>query len=208
MEKSVKELLRHGEGSHLEFKRHINSFEKMAKVLTSFANASGGVLLIGVNDDRSIEGIDPEEETYMVEHAAAFYAQPEVPVKIEVAEHEDKQILVITVPESSAKPHACCGVTGEWRVYLRTGNQCLMASAEMVKMLKYQEEAENETRKPTPNEQLLFEYLGKKNKITVTEYAKLINVSKRRASRILYELTSSGAIFQHSFSDKAVYMLP
>lgn len=47
-------VLEEGEGYTLEFKQNVNA--DLAKELVAFANASGGRIFIGVNDDNQIVG--------------------------------------------------------------------------------------------------------------------------------------------------------
>ncbi len=54
--KSTLELIQMGEGLTVEFKRTIDSPFKIAKTLASFANTSGGILLVGIADNRSTVG--------------------------------------------------------------------------------------------------------------------------------------------------------
>jgi predicted HTH transcriptional regulator len=52
--------IKEGEGQHLDFKQHISSAEKIARTLVAFANSGGGQLLVGVDDQGEIVGVDPE----------------------------------------------------------------------------------------------------------------------------------------------------
>ena len=54
-------LIDKGESQTLDFKRKITHPLKIAKTLVSFANTKGGKLLIGVDDDKQIIGVDPDE---------------------------------------------------------------------------------------------------------------------------------------------------
>jgi predicted HTH transcriptional regulator len=58
--KTTLELIQMGEGLTVEFKRTIDSPYKIAKTLASFANTSGGVLLIGIADNSTTIGITSE----------------------------------------------------------------------------------------------------------------------------------------------------
>lgn len=50
-----------GESETVEFKTRLPPDETIARVLTSFANTTGGILLIGVKDDGEIVGLQREE---------------------------------------------------------------------------------------------------------------------------------------------------
>ncbi len=71
---SIEEALRQEESDTLEFKssvrwdynqRAVNRTleEVIVKTVTAFLNTSGGVLLIGVNDDKSVRGLQPDYDS-------------------------------------------------------------------------------------------------------------------------------------------------
>ena len=75
--KQLIELISQGESSTLEFKRKISSFHKIAKEISAFANTIGGYLLIGVDDDGSIVGVESEKSTVdEIKTACEFYLFP------------------------------------------------------------------------------------------------------------------------------------
>ena len=49
-----------GEDSTIEFKRELPERKELSDEMAAFANASGGVILIGVGDNGEIVGIDRE----------------------------------------------------------------------------------------------------------------------------------------------------
>ena len=50
-----------GEDSTIELKRELPHRESLADEMAAFANANGGVILIGVNDDSEIVGMDRQD---------------------------------------------------------------------------------------------------------------------------------------------------
>ncbi len=65
--KSLKALVRQGEGMHLEFKLKATHPEKIVREIVAFANAEGGLLLVGVGDDRSVPGVKfADEDEYIL----------------------------------------------------------------------------------------------------------------------------------------------
>lgn len=198
----IKEIIRQGEGTQVEFKKTLPQLEKIAKTLVAFANSHGGKLIVGIQDDRYVCGIsDLEEQLYILDKAIQFYTKPPVPIDFHEEEIYGKNILVIEVGESQNKPHRALSAQNEWLVYIREKDQCVLASNLVVKVLETQRE-ERESHNPevlTKNEQALFGFLERQNRITLKDYAKLINVSKRRAYRILIDLTLKGKLFMHDF---------
>lgn len=209
MEKNLKDLIREGEGQMLEFKRTINSLEKIAKTMSALANSRGGDILVGVEDNGRLVGVNVEEEIFMIEQAAEFYCKPAVAVMCHEVEMDDVFILHVEVLESEVKPHHCIDTHGLWRCYVRSGDQCLMAADSVIKSMRDQTALrEGEGRRLyTANELKLMEYLNARKKITVKDYAKLINVSKRRAGRILIDLIRHGEIYEHDYNDISYYTL-
>ncbi|MCH8495476.1 MAG: ATP-binding protein, partial [Balneolales bacterium] len=69
----LKRLVKTGEGTYLEFKRIISSPEKIARELAAFANTRGGTMLIGVNDDKKIVGVDSYyEQDFLLDKAINY----------------------------------------------------------------------------------------------------------------------------------------
>jgi ATP-dependent DNA helicase RecG len=96
-------ILEGGEGYTLEFKRSINS--DLPKELVAFANASGGRILIGVNDQNKIVGCDFSNKSFSRIEAMANACDPAVAIRVEkLIRHK---ILVIHVPEGANRPHRC-----------------------------------------------------------------------------------------------------
>ena len=162
---------------------------------------------MGVDDDRRIIGIsDFEEEKFVLEKTAGFYCKPEVNYAAEEVEIEPKILMLIEVPESSIKPHFSIDGQGEKQLYVRSGSHCVLASPLVARALQLEKEGREllEEKPASKNVEALFRYLDSRNKITMKDYARLINVSKRRASKILIGLTLSGKLFMHDM-EKTIY---
>ena len=104
--KELKKLIPRGESSHVEFKESFS--EEALEIITAFANAGGGILLIGVTDDGSIKGFQPGKETLRVwvnKIAQATGLNPAIS-KVQV---ETKTVVALTIPESLVKPISCSG---------------------------------------------------------------------------------------------------
>jgi predicted transcriptional regulator len=114
-----------------------------------------------------------------------------------------KGVVVGIVEESRIKPHRLQDfrdvLSRDARVYIRINDKSVIASREVVTIL----ESENPDGEPLSiiigeNERRLFKYLEEKERITVSDYAKLVNISERRASRILVNLVRAGVIRIHT----------
>ena len=102
----LKRLIDEGEGFELEFKRKFSTTEKIAKTLIAFANTKGGIMLFGVNDDRTIIGVTSEkEEIEMIRTAGNVYCDPPIEPDIDTVPYKGRDVIVATVEESGQKPH-------------------------------------------------------------------------------------------------------
>lgn len=208
MASSLKEVIRSGEGPQVEFKKTISSFQKIAKTLVAFANSRGGLLLIGIQDDKQVIGVaDIEEEYYMLEQAANFYCNPVVPIQVLEEEVFGKMVLVVRVEESGVKPHQALNAQGEYLTYIRTNDQCMVASPLVIKSLNLEKEGRDALKSVelTNNQKALYGFLDRKRRITIKDYAKLINVSKGRAYKILTTLTLDGQLYIHTLERTIFY---
>jgi len=198
--KHIQEYLDKGEGQSIEFKQRLNKPDKIAKTICSLANTDGGVLLIGIKDDKSIAKIDTGQEKYILKEALQFYCEP--PVELSVSEvfvtsddfpFEESSVLLLEIPESENKPHKARNKSNEWQVYIRHDDQTLMAGTKAKKQLEVEDVP---IRKPklNKNQQRLLAFLKKNSRITQKEYASLVNISDRRARRELMENLDLGLI--------------
>jgi predicted HTH transcriptional regulator len=187
-------LVKTGEGSYLEFKRTISSPEKVAREISAFANTRGGILLIGVNDNKSVVGVESfYEEEMALEKALDYYCQPPVDADIEILPYYERELIIVRIPEAERKPVAV-DADGKRTVYIRDKDKSVQASKEVAAVLRNSTSSSGIKFEYGPNEQRLFRYLGEYDRITVTEFANLVNISQRRASRVLTNLVSAGVL--------------
>ena len=59
----LRQLIRHGEGAILEFKRSTGELREAMQALCGFLNSSGGTVLFGVRQDGAIEGQEVSDQT-------------------------------------------------------------------------------------------------------------------------------------------------
>ncbi|MCS7029007.1 MAG: putative DNA binding domain-containing protein [Bacteroidia bacterium] len=196
-----------GESEVLDFKKTISSVHKIAKTIVAFANTKGGSILIGVNDNKTLSGIKSEEEGYMVQSAAQFFCFP--PVPIELIEHEIGKITIVEVivPNSPEKPHYAQDEQGKKWVYIRVKDKSVLASREVIAVLKTEKRKKPITMQYTHLEQGLLEYLSKHEKITLKGFCELLNIPRRKASQILVTMVSMGIIRLHATEKQDFYTL-
>jgi predicted HTH transcriptional regulator len=205
--RQVRDLIDAGEGFEIEFKRRVSAPGKIARTLIAFANTRGGQMLFGVDDDGSIVGVESEKsESDLILEAGSAYCEPEITPEIDIVAFSGKDVIVASIPESDRKPHAFLGngddqdgSNGGLRVYIRVNDKTVLASKEVVRILQSE-------RPETPpmriaigeNERRLFRYLEENERITVRQFADLVNISDRRATRTLVALVRAGVLRIHT----------
>lgn len=206
MNMNIKKLIFEGEGVSLDFKKTISSCEKIARTMVSFANNKGGRLLIGVADDGTIKGVKSEdEERYMITRACHFFSRPALEPEFEEVYVDDKLVLIVNIPESTLKPHYALAEDGKWWVYVRVQDKSVLASKIVVDVLKHSSSDKGVLIEYSDKEKSLLAYLEKSNRITVKEYCQLLNLTRKRAQRILVDLVLSGIIRIHTTEKEEYY---
>lgn len=201
----LRKYLKDGEGTTLDFKQSVSSAAKIAKTMVSFANTKGGVLLMGVRDNKTLCGVRSEDEKYMLDMAAHFYCRPELNIEIIEHEAEGKVLLEVKVPDGSDKPYYAKDEEGKWWVYVRVNDKSLLASKTTVDFLKRQQQ---NLQNPVPMghiERGILDYLSKNERITMLQICKMFNISRRRASRTLVNLMSLGVVRSHTTEKTEFY---
>lgn len=209
----LREIITAGESTTVEFKRKFTSGEKIAKEISAFANTKGGLLIIGVDDDKKIAGVRSEkEEIAQVEHACTFFIEPMLEPAIEIVEIDFKDVIVVYIRESDQKPHSVIASPDEpiheRKVYIRQGEESVVASREMVRILRGQRlDAEPVRLSIGDKERRLFQYLESNKRATIKDFAHLVNISDRRAAQLLVRLVRAGVLNIHTNEDKDYYTL-
>lgn len=204
-------LIEEGEGSKIEFKRKFSSPRKIAKEMIAFANTNGGYIIFGVDDDRTIVGVESEKsELDLIDTAAKFFCEPEVDYRTDIVPIKSKDVVVIDIPESRKKPHKLVDEDDResTRIYVRYKDKSVIASKETASILKYS----NVDSPPMivslgELEKMLVRYLEEHDSITVKGFRKLANISERRASRTLVNLVRAGVIRHHRIDTKEFYTI-
>ena len=200
----LKELIEEGENIHCEFKRKFSSHEKIAREMIAFANTKGGYLLIGIDDNKDIVGVESEKsESELIKDVANNFCEPPLDFNIDYIDMNGKEVVIVEVPESNKKPHRLQDYKNEFDinkavVTIRVKDKSVQASKEMVRILRAQ--TNNLLLKnysPGPEEKFVFDYLANNEFITVKELSKAINISDRRASRTLVKLVRANLLMIH-----------
>lgn len=200
--RELEQLVDLGEGINLEFKRRVPQPERIAKEIVALTNTHGGRILLGVDDNGTILGIDhASEEEFLLRQAVQAHCRPTVEYKTERVVVEPRcDVLVVTIPESSSKPHRVI-VDGESNeegtTYVRVDARSIEASPETIQELRAQKDRSGVTFEFGETESLLMRYLDDYGRISVSQLAQLADISSERASQTLLRLTKADLLHLH-----------
>jgi predicted HTH transcriptional regulator len=194
--KELKNLVRQGEGTSLEFKLKANHPEKIIREIVAFANTKGGKLLVGVGDDKTIPGLKfVDEEEYMLVRAIERNCFPPINYDLErIAITDERDVLVFNIPKSQKKPHYVQLENEEnGKAYVRVQDRSVQASREVKQILRRENE---DGIKFTygDKEKVLMEYLSENKKVTIEKFSEIAKIPTWLASRTLVLLVLSNVL--------------
>lgn len=184
----IQHLIEEGEHEQQDFKFKISDARKIARSISAFANCSGGRLLIGVKDNGKVAGVESDEEMYMIEQAATLYCRPEQTVKFSSYRVEGKSVLKVDVASASKLPVVAQDDDRNWRAYYRVADENIVAHPLHVRIWQSMQCERPVMIAFTKNENVLMDYLGEHEYITLEEYMKIAHISKRVAEESLVKL--------------------
>jgi len=105
----ILKLVSLNEDSVRQFKADVHNGDSLASEMAAFANAEGGVILLGVADDGSIPGLSREDVSrinQLISNAASQLVRSPLVVQTENVPLENGRIvIVLTVPKGIDKPY-------------------------------------------------------------------------------------------------------
>lgn len=129
----IDKLIIQPEGKILEFKRDLSSPKSVLKSLVAFANTAGGRLIVGIDDNKKITGIEhPLDEEERLCNLIADSISPRLVPNIELMTVEGKTILVVEVFLSGERPHWINIEGKEDGVYVRLGSTNRQGDRELI----------------------------------------------------------------------------
>ena len=106
----IENLLQHKEGVRLEFKARPD-IDAIAKSITAFINTQGGDLIVGIDDNKKIIGIENAlQQSITIQNALVKLIIPTAPISVQPITYKKKEVLLISVWEGAKKPYQYKGV--------------------------------------------------------------------------------------------------
>jgi ATP-dependent DNA helicase RecG len=100
-EDKINIFIQEGEGLTVEFKERFSP--RIDEGIVAFANTKGGVILLGVRDDRTVTGEKLTNDLKARINSVARNCSPSIHVKI----RQLQNIICIEVPQGDEKPYSC-----------------------------------------------------------------------------------------------------
>ncbi|MGA2252818.1 ATP-binding protein [Terracidiphilus sp.] len=145
-------LLSRTEGKTLEFKRDLSSPEGALKAIVAFANTSGGVLVLGVEDGtkkvKGIQNILAEEER--LANLIADSISPRLVPSIEVMPWRKTQVLAVEIYPSANRPHYLNRLGAEEGVFVRVGSTNRRADQVLIEEMRRYNQVSSFDEQPQP----------------------------------------------------------
>jgi len=124
------EIIANGENSGVEFKRDDIRPEQLAKEIVAFANVLGGRILLGVEDDGQLIGLQRAGTQEWVLNIFRDKVHPQIiPYYEEIQVEPNVRVAVVTIAPGISKPYVVRHNNRE-DVYIRMGDRSEIASRE------------------------------------------------------------------------------
>jgi len=116
---NLKRIIVEGESVEVEFKQSFHSVQEIARVIAAFANTQGGLLILGVKSEGTIEGIKENLDLVQQKISQANSTIDPAPLtNVGVHTLDHKKIIIITVHRADFSVfHSVEGV-----IYVRLGS--------------------------------------------------------------------------------------
>lgn len=124
------EIIANGENSGVEFKRDDIRQEQLAKEIVAMLNLNGGKVLLGVEDDGSISGLQRESSEEWVMQAINSKVHPQIlPYYEEIRMDDENIVAVVSFPAGISKPYVLRHQSKE-EIFIRVGSTSRIATRE------------------------------------------------------------------------------
>jgi ATP-dependent DNA helicase RecG len=137
MARRVEELLARGEGAGVDFKVDASSVRGIVKDFVAFGNSAGGSILVGVDDERNVVGLeDPQGTEEAI--AKSVYDSTEPPQRplISVLTQDEKEVVLVEAQYFQGADPLQLTDGGDSIVYERVGSNSIPVTDARLEQLR------------------------------------------------------------------------
>jgi ATP-dependent DNA helicase RecG len=134
----IDNLLQQAENDRIELKASAK-LEAIGKEITAFINGHGGDLILGVDDNKNIIGIENAEQFAMdIQNYLINNIVPVAPISVLAISYKHKELILISVWEGAKKPYSYKQV-----IYNRVGSSTIVAkNTEILSLIEDRKKAD------------------------------------------------------------------
>lgn len=188
----IKRLVYRGEGDEVEFKHKVSHPEKVIREVVAFANAKGGHLLIGVDDNGYLSGLKyADDDHFLLNKAIDELCRPAIKYTSEIISISEKRSIIhYSIHEGEEKPYyAFLNKKHRYgKAFVRVADRSIQASPEIRKILRLTQRSDGAHIEYGNHEQALFRYLKDHEDITINKYREVTGLHQKEASELFIRL--------------------
>ena len=140
---TIEEILR-GESKDLEFKEKLpEDSKKYMETIVAFSNGDGGRLIIGVNDDREVVGVEQTAVFSMIDkitNAISDSCEPLIIPDIAPQAVGDKTVIVVEISAGRQRPYYLKSLGMDKGTFIRTAGSTRLADRPFIQEMYYEDE--------------------------------------------------------------------
>lgn len=102
IEKEVNQIIGKPEGLRLEYKQILPPSRNIAQLISAFANAEGGYIILGVSDNLEVKGLSADFRSISITRKALDLLSSQPQVSFQHVVYEGKKLYVIKVEKSNS----------------------------------------------------------------------------------------------------------
>ena len=123
----INNLFKQEEGLRLEFKSQ-SDIEGIAKTVTAFINGQGGDVVVGIDHDKNVNGIeDAYSQVEILKKTLIANIRPTAPISFQVIQYKRKDVILISVWEGAKKPYQYNSI-----IYSRKEKETIVSDSEQL----------------------------------------------------------------------------
>jgi len=122
----INSLIGQDESSNLEYKAVLPPSKSIAKLISSFANTDGGYIILGVSDNKEINGLSEDFRANSITHKAIDLLSPKPSVHYQYVMYNGKKLYAIKVDKSEVP------VLLEGNILIRIGDKTQLESPQQI----------------------------------------------------------------------------